>query len=102
MEDEATIAAFAEEEHEKKEKAAWDEEKLSALMNRTLDSYFEKRKQDRVHRSTVPVGGEGFYVPAQPPSAVRAVPRAAPQFQMDRTNPEHPEHNPYLTLFNLK
>ena len=106
LEEEAKIAAFAEEEHEKKEKAAWDEEKLTALMNRTLDTYFEKRKKEKQHRTTVPVAPEGYYIPAQPPAAVRALPRQAPRVApapaVDRTNPEHPDYNPYLKLFNLK
>ena len=103
LEDEARIAAFAEEEHEKKEKAAWDEEKLTALMNRTLDTYFDKRKKEKQHRATVPTAPEGYYIPAQPPAPVRALPRAAvAPAAIDRTDPSHPDHNPYLKLFNLK
>ena len=103
LEDEARIAAFAGEEHEKKEKAAWDEEKLTALMNRTLDTYFDKRKKEKQHRATVPTAPEGYYIPAQPPAPVRALPRAAvAPAAIDRTDPSHPDHNPYLKLFNLK
>ena len=108
LDDEALIMAHAETEYEQKEKAAWDEERLVSLMNRTMDTYFEKRKKEKTHRTTVPVDPSqaGYYVPAQPPPQTRYIPvqqqPQVPNPQIDRTNPNHPEHNPYLSLFNLK
>tara|TARA_R110000751_G_scaffold82701_5_gene166358 strand:+ start:1179 stop:1853 length:675 start_codon:yes stop_codon:yes gene_type:complete len=109
LDDEALIMAHAETEYEQKEKAAWDEDRLVSLMNRTMDTYFEKRKKEKTHRTTVPMDPAqgGYYVPAQPPPPQRY---AAPVQQVtqpppppiDRLNPNHPQHNPYLSLFNLK
>ena len=100
LEQDALIMAHAEEEVEKKEKAAWDEERLVDLMNRTMDTYFEKRKKEKMIRTTVPPdpATQGYYVPAQPPPPQRVIPKPQP----DRTDPSHPDHNPYLKLFNLK
>jgi hypothetical protein len=102
LEQDALIMAHAEEEVEKKEKAAWDEERLVDLMNRTMDTYFDKRKKEKMIRTTVPPdpATQGYYVPAQPPPPQRVIPK--PQPQPDRTDPTHPDHNPYLKLFNLK
>ena len=54
MEEDALIMAHAQEEHEKKEKEAWDEERLVQLMNRTMDTYFDKRQQKKREREHVP------------------------------------------------
>ena len=109
LDDEALIMAHAETEYEQKEKASWDEERLVSLMNRTMDTYFDRRKKEKTHRTTVPIDPAqgGYYVPAQPPQPQRY---AAPVQQVtqppappiDRLNPNHPQHNPYLSLFNLK
>ena len=108
LDDEALIMAHAEEEHERKEKAMWDEERLVQLMNKTMDTYFEKRKKEKTHRTTVPIDPAqgGYYVPAQPPQPIKyqatQAPPPQPHPQIDRTNPNHPQYNPYLSLFNLK
>ncbi len=108
LDDEALIMAHAEVEHERKEKAMWDEERLVQLMNKTMDTYFEKRKKEKTHRTTVPIDPAqgGYYVPAQPPQPIKyqatQAPPPQPHPQIDRTNPNHPQYNPYLSLFNLK
>jgi len=104
LEQDALIMAHAEEEVEKKEKAAWDEERLTELMTRTMDAYFEKRKKEKMIRTTVPMDPAqgGYYVPAQPPPPQRYQQAPPPPPQVDRNDPSHPNHNPYLSLFNLK
>jgi len=104
LEQDALIMAHAEEEVEKKEKAVWDEERLTELMTRTMDAYFEKRKKEKMIRTTVPMDPAqgGYYVPAQPPPPQRYQQAPPPPPQVDRNDPSHPNHNPYLSLFNLK
>ena len=103
LEQDALIMAHAEEEVEKKEKAAWDEERLTELMTRTMDTYFERRKKEKMTRTTVPMDPAqgGYYVPAQPPP-MQKYHQAPQQPTIPRTDPSHPDHNPYLSLFNLK
>lgn len=93
MDEEALIMAHAEEEHERKEKAAWDEEKLVSLMNRTMDTYFETRAKKKAERQTVPAPPQGYYVPAQPPPMERYIPKEKPK-------PKKPT-NPYYSMFGL-
>ena len=91
LEEEALILAHAQEEHEAKEKAAWDEEKLVNLMNRTMDTYFEKRQQKKREREHVPAPPQGYYVPAMPP----------PQRYIEKEviqKPKKPK-NPYYSMF---
>ena len=109
LDDEALIMAHAETEYEQKEKASWDEDRLVSLMNRTMDTYFDRRKKEKTHRTTVPIDPAqgGYYVPAQPPQPQRYTapptqPVQPPAPPIDRLNPNHPQHNPYLSLFNLK
>ena len=106
LEQDALIMAHAEEEVEKKEKAAWDEERLTELMTRTMDTYFERRKKEKMTRTTVPMDPAqgGYYVPAQPPPMQKyhQAPQQPAPPPIPRTDPSHPDHNPYLSLFNLK
>ena len=97
MEEEALIMAHAEEEHEKNEKAAWDEEKLVSLMNRTMDTYFDKRAKKKAERQTVPAPPQGYYVPAQPPPMERYV---AKNESYGKPKPKKPT-NPYYSMFGL-
>lgn len=45
MDEEALIMAHAEEEVVKAERNAWDEDRLVSLMNKTLDTYMDKREK---------------------------------------------------------
>jgi hypothetical protein len=74
LEQDALIMAHAQEEVEKKEKAGWNEDRMAALMNRTLDTYMEKREKAKQLRTTIPAPPEGYmYYPGQPPQ--RMVPK---------------------------
>ena len=106
-EEEAQIAALAHDQVQATEKAMWDEDKLTALMTRTMDTYFEKRRVEKTKRSHIPLDPAmqgGYYLPGQPPQNYiqHPPPQAAPQPQIGRSDPLHPEHNPYFKLFGLK
>ena len=74
LEQDALIMAHAQDEVEKKEKAGWNEDRMAALMNRTLDTYMEKREKAKQLRTTIPAPPEGYmYYPGQPPQ--RMVPK---------------------------
>jgi len=94
MEEEALIMAHAEEEVIKKEKSRWDEEKLVSLMNRTLDTYMDKREKKKQLRTTIPAPAEGYmYYPGQPPQ------RIVPKPKQVSTRPKSPD--PYSGLFGM-
>jgi hypothetical protein len=94
MEEEALIMAHAEEEVIEKEKSRWDEEKLVSLMNRTLDTYMDKREKKKQLRTTIPAPAEGYmYYPGQPPQ------RIVPKPKQVSTRPKSPD--PYSGLFGM-
>ncbi len=94
MEEEALIMAHAQDEVEKKEKAEWDEEKLVALMTKTMDTYYETRQKKKAERQHVPPPPQGYYVPAQPPPQ-RYIPKSEP------VKPKKPK-NPSYAMFGLE
>ena len=94
MEEEALIMAHAQDEVEKKEKADWDEEKLVALMTRTMDTYYDTRQKKKAERQSIPAPPQGYYVPAQPPPNQRYIP-------VQEVKPKKPK-NPYYKLFGLE
>ena len=73
----------------------WDEDKLTALMNRTMDTYFEKRKEEKTRRQQFPVDPAVYsnYNPGAPPQ--RSIPRqpAAPVARQHR--------NQFSAMFGL-
>lgn len=95
LQQQAEIEAYSEEIVMKKERDMWDEQKLVGLMNRTMDTYFEKRKAEKERRAQIPVDPSVYtnYQPGMPPQ--RAVPRqqAPPQPRKLR--------NPYSSMFGL-
>jgi hypothetical protein len=93
LEQDALIMAHAEEEYETKKAVTWDEETLTNLMTKTMDSYFDKRQKEKTRRATIPAPPEGYYIPAQPPQAQRAIPKQPPK-------PKKPK-NPYYALWGL-
>lgn len=90
---EAEIAVYAEDEVMKKEKDIWNEERLVGLMNRTMDTYFEKRKAEKERRAQIPVDPSVYanYQPGLPPQ------RAVPKPKAKRTT----YRNPYAAKFGL-
>lgn len=95
LQQQAEIEAFAEEEVMKKEQSMWDEEKLVSLMNRTMDTYFEKRKAEKEKRAQFPVDPAVYanYQPGAPPQ--RSIPR-----QQAKPKPRQ-LRNPYSQMFGL-
>jgi len=95
LQQQAEIEAFAEEEVMKKEQSMWDEEKLVSLMNRTMDTYFEKRKAEKEKRAQFPVDPAVYanYQPGAPPQ--RSVPRRQAQPVPRKLR------NPYSEMFGL-
>lgn len=95
LQNQAEIEAFAEDEVMKKEQSMWDEDKLTALMNRTMDTYFEKRKEEKTRRQQFPVDPAVYsnYNPGAPPQ--RSIPRqpAAPVARQHR--------NQFSAMFGL-
>lgn len=95
LQQQAEIEAYSEEIVMKKEKDMWNEDKLVHLMNRTMDTYFEKRKAEKEKRAAFPVDPSVYanYQPGMPPQ--RAVPRqqAPPQPRKNR--------NQYSAMFGL-
>jgi len=79
----------------KKEQDLWNEDKITNLMNRTLDTYFTKRQEEKKKRETFPAPPQGYYIPAQAPQQQRAI--AKP------TQPVKPKlaSNPYASLWGL-
>ena len=95
LQNQAEIEAFSEETIMRKERDMWDEDKLVGLMNRTMDTYFEKRKAEKEKRASFPVNPNVYanYQPGMPPQ--RAIPR--PQ------EPPKPRQNrnQYSAMFGL-
>ena len=95
LQNQAEIEAYAEETVIQKEKSMWDEDKLTALMNRTMDTYFNKRKEEKTKRQQFPVDPAVYsnYNPGAPPQ--RSIPRQAPA-----PTPKQLK-NPYSAMFGL-
>tara|TARA_R110002012_G_scaffold5530_3_gene25016 strand:+ start:712 stop:1395 length:684 start_codon:yes stop_codon:yes gene_type:complete len=93
LQNQAEIEAYAEETVMQKEQSMWNEDKLTALMNRTMDTYFEKRKVEKTKRQQFPVDPAVYanYNPGAPPQ--RSIPRPAPAPAQLR--------NPYSAMFGL-
>lgn len=92
----AEIEAYSEDIVMKKEQSMWDEEKLVGLMNRTMDTYFNKRKAEKEKRSSFPVDPAVYanYQPGMPPQrAIPRQPQAPPQPRRNR--------NQYSAMFGL-
>ena len=96
LQQQAEIEAYTEDLVMKKEQNMWDEEKLVGLMNRTMDTYFEKRKAAKEQRAHIPVDPAvyGRYQPGMPPQ--RSIPKPQPPQQQVRKN-----RNPYSAMFGL-
>ena len=96
LQQQAEIEAYTEDLVMKKEQNMWDEEKLVNLMNRTMDTYFEKRKAEKEKRAQIPVDPAvyGRYQPGMPPQ--RSIPKPQPPQQQVRQH-----RNPYSQLFGL-
>lgn len=104
IEQEAMIAAMATDEVEQKEKAEWDEERLVSLMNRTMDTYYNKRQEEKKKRATIPLdpAQQGYYIPAQaPPMRHQQQAPPQPQAPSSRQDPSHPQFNPYFKQFGI-
>lgn len=95
LQQQAEIEAFSEDLVMKKEKDMWNEEKLVSLMNRTMDTYFEKRKAEKEKRAAFPVDPAVYanYQPGMPPQRSVPKPQAPPQPRKLR--------NPYSQMFGL-
>ncbi len=95
LEQDALLEDMAETSVMKKEQSMWDEDKLVNLMNRTMDTYFTKRQEEKTRRQQIPVDPAIYanYQPAQPPQRSIQRPRqpAAPKKL----------RNPYSQLFGL-
>ena len=68
MLEEAHLEVNAEQSIIQEEQDLWNEERITSLMNRTLDTYFTKRKEEKTKREQFPMGPQGqpYYMPAQP------------------------------------
>ena len=102
MAEEAELEVMAETNIMKKEQDLWNEERITSLMNRTLDTYFTKRQEEKKKREKFPMPAQQtneYYVPHYPAhnqQGYRAVPKPSPQ-------PPKPRKatNPYADLFGL-
>ena len=96
----ANLEVNAEESMLRKEDDMWNEGRISDLMNRTLDTYFTKRKEEKTKREQFPMGpnNQPYYMPAQPTynqiQPQRATPKPPP------AKPREPK-NPYFAMFGL-
>ncbi len=97
----AHLEVNAEESIIKEEQDMWNEDRITSLMNRTLDTYFTKRKEEKKTRENFPMGPQGqpYYMPQQPAyhqqAPQRAIPKPAPP-----AAPRKPT-NPYFAMFGL-
>ena len=97
----AHLEVNAEESILRKEDEMWNEDRITSLMNRTLDTYFTKRKEEKKTREQFPMGPQGqpYYMPQQPAynqqAPQRAIPKPAPP-----PAPRTPK-NPYFAMFGL-
>ena len=96
LQQQAEIEAYSEEVVMKKEQSMWDEERLVGLMNRTMDTYFTKRKAEKEKRAHIPVDPAvyGRYQPGMPPQ--RSIPKPQPPQQQVRQH-----RNAYSKMFGL-
>ena len=96
----AHLEVNAEESIIKEEQDMWNEDRITSLMNRTLDTYFTKRKEEKKTRETFPMGPnqQPYYMPSQPAyhqtQPQRAIPKPVP------AAPRKPK-NPYFAMFGL-
>jgi hypothetical protein len=96
----AHLEVNAEESIIKEEQDMWNEDRITSLMNRTLDTYFTKRKEEKKTRENFPMGPQGqpYYMPQQPAYnqqvPQRAIPKPVP------VAPRKPK-NPYFEMFGL-
>lgn len=99
LKNEALLKAEVEEELIKEEKDIWNEDRITGLMNRTLDAYFEKRQKKKELREQIPAPPQGYYIPAQPPQPTRG----QPQQMRQPAQPPKPKgtYNPYNKLWGL-
>ena len=95
MAQDAELEVEAETTIMKKEQDLWNEEKITNLMNRTLDTYFTKRQEEKKKREHFPAPPQGYYIPAQTPQQQRAIPKPAQPVQ------PKPASNPYASLWGL-
>ena len=97
----AHLEVNAEESIIKEEQDMWNEDRITSLMNRTLDTYFTKRKVEKTKREQFPMGpnNQPYYMPQQPAyhqtQPQRAIPKPAPP-----PAPRKPT-NPYYAMFGL-
>ena len=93
IENQALLESHAEAYVMKEEQDMWSEDKLIGLMNKTLDTYFHKRNEEKTKRQQIPLDPAHYanYQPAQPPQ--RSIPRPQPQRKQLR--------NPYSAQFGL-
>lgn len=93
IENQALLESHAEAYVMKEEQDMWSEDKLVGLMNRTLDTYFHKRNEEKTKRQQIPIDPAHYanYQPAMPPQ--RAIPK--PQ------QPRKQLRNPYSAQFGL-
>ena len=96
----AHLEVNAEESILRKEDEMWNEDRITSLMNRTLDTYFTKRKEEKTKRENFPMGPQGqpYYMPQQP-----AYHQQAPQRAIPKPVPAAPRKptNPYFAMFGL-
>lgn len=98
MNEDAELEVEAESFIHKKENEMWNEERITNLMNRTLDTYFTKRQEEKTKRQSFPAPPQGYYIPSQPAhmqQPQRAIPKPAP-----KPKPKAPS-NPYANLWGL-
>ena len=92
----AELEIEAEQTIMKKEQDLWNEDRITNLMNRTLDTYFTKRQEEKKKREHFPAPQGGYYIPAQTPQQQqRAI--AKP---VQPVKPK-PASNPYASLWGL-
>ena len=93
IENQALLESHAEAYVMKEEQDMWSEDKLIGLMNKTLDTYFHKRNEEKTKRQQIPIDPAHYanYQPAMPPQ--RAIPK--PQ------QPRKQLRNPYSAQFGL-
>ena len=101
MAEEAELEVMAENNIMKKEQDLWNEERITNLMNRTLDTYFTKRQEEKKKREKFPLPAQAqeYYMPHYPPQSQygqRAIPKPAPAPPKPRK-----AKNPYADLFGL-
>ena len=101
MQQEAELEVMAEESIMKKEQDIWNEERITNLMNRTLDTYFTKRQQEKQRREKFPMPAQtqDYYMPNIPPQSQYGQ-RAYPKPPAQPPKPRKAQ-NPYADLFGL-